>query len=52
MRRTDLEELFAEIQVGDQVEIQTEPDAEVAGIFGELPAAEDNSDGAAVGEWQ
>jgi len=52
MRRTDLEELFAEIQVGDQVEIQTEPDSEVAGIFGELPAAEDNSDGAAVGEWQ
>lgn len=49
MHRTDLEELFAEVEVGDQVEIRTEPDAEVAGIFGEARAAEDTGDGAAAG---
>jgi len=49
MHRTDLEELFAEVEVGDQVEIRAEPDAEVAGIFGEVPAAEDATVGAAAG---
>jgi lipoprotein-anchoring transpeptidase ErfK/SrfK len=49
MHRTDLEELFAEVEVGDQVEIRAEPDAEVAGIFGEVPAAEDATAGAAAG---
>lgn len=49
MHRADLEELFAEIELGDQVEIRGASDAEVAGIFGELPAVEDNLDGAAVG---
>ena len=49
MHRADLEELFAAVEVGDQVEIRAEPDAEVAGIFGELPAAEDTPDGVGVG---
>lgn len=49
MHRTDLEELFAAVEVGDQVEIRADPDAEVAGIFGVVPAAEDTADGAAVG---
>ena len=40
MHRTDLEELFTEVEVGDQVEIRAEPDAEVAEIFGELPAGD------------
>ena len=49
MHRADLEELFAQVELGDQVEIRTDADDEVAGIFGELPAAEDTVDGAAVG---
>ena len=48
MHRTDIEELFAEVEVGDQVEIRAEPDAEVAGIFGDVPTAEDKTDGTAV----
>ena len=40
MHRTDLEELFTEVEVGDQVEIRAETDAELAEIFGELPAAD------------
>ena len=48
MHRTDIEELFAEVEVGDQVEIRAEPDAEVAGIFGDVPTAGDKTDGMAV----
>jgi len=47
MHRADLEELFSEVEVGDQVEIRAEPDAEVAEIFGELPAGD--TDNQAVG---
>ena len=43
MHRTDLEELFAQVEVGDEVEIRAEPDAEVAGIFGELPGTDDHA---------
>src|SRR5437016_4211521 len=46
MHRTDLEELFTEVEVGDQVEIRAEPDAEVAEIFGALPAGD--TDNAAI----
>lgn len=49
MHRSDLEELFAEVEVGDQVEIHAEPDAEVAGIFGEMPDVEGTTDQVAVG---
>ena len=51
MHRKDLEELFANVQVGDQVEIRGETDAELASIFGELPGAEtttDNADSTAI----
>ena len=44
MHRKDLEELFANVQVGDQVEIRGEADAELASIFGELPGAESTTD--------
>ena len=44
MHRKDLEELFANVQVGDQVEIRGEADAELASIFGELPASENTTD--------
>lgn len=40
MHRKDLEELFANVQVGDQVEIRGEADAGLASIFGDLPGAE------------
>ena len=43
MHRTDLEELFAQVEVGDEVEIRAEPDAEVAGIFGELQGTDDHA---------
>ena len=46
MHRTDLEELFAQLEVGDQVEIRAEADAEVAGIFGDVPSAESTTDSA------
>ena len=39
MHRKDLEQLFASVQVGDQVEIRDAGDEELASIFGELPAA-------------
>ena len=48
MHRTDIEELFAEVEVGDEVEIRSEPDAEVAGIFGDVPATENKADSAPV----
>jgi len=44
MHRKDLEELFANVQVGDQVEIRADADAELASIFGELPGAESTTD--------
>lgn len=47
MHRTDIEELFAQVEVGDEVEIRSEPDAEVAEIFGDVPTTE-KADGAAV----
>jgi hypothetical protein len=46
MHRKDLEELFAAVQVGDQVEIRSEIDEEVAGIFGELPGTTTTTDSA------
>lgn len=45
MHRKDLEDLFANVQVGDQVEIRTATDPELASIFGEAPSAESESDG-------
>lgn len=36
MHRKDLEQLFAQVQVGDEVEIVGEDSSEVASIFGEL----------------
>lgn len=48
MHRNDIEELFAQVEVGDEVEIRAEPDPEVAGIFGDVPAGEIKTDGAAV----
>lgn len=48
MHRTDLEELFAEVEVGDQVEIRAEPDAEVAGIFGDVPPVNNTTDSEAA----
>jgi lipoprotein-anchoring transpeptidase ErfK/SrfK len=48
MHRTDLEELFTQVEVGDQVEIRAEADAEVAGIFGDVPSAENTTDTAAA----
>lgn len=41
MRKSDLEELFATMDTGDEVEIRSERDAELAAIFGdtENPAA-------------
>jgi hypothetical protein len=53
MHRQDLEELFAELHVGDQVEIRAVQDPEINSIFGEEPATENESDGvisAATGE--
>jgi lipoprotein-anchoring transpeptidase ErfK/SrfK len=45
MHRQDLEELFADLQVGDQVEIRAAADPEVDLIFGKEPAAEQENDG-------
>ena len=39
MHRKDLEQLFAQVQVGDRVEIVGEDSSELASIFGELPGA-------------
>lgn len=39
MHRKDLEQLFAQVQVGDQVEIHGEDSAEISSIFGEMPGA-------------
>lgn len=38
MHRKDLEELFADVQVGDQVEIRAAADPELESIFGAPPA--------------
>lgn len=45
MHRQDLEELFADLHVGDQVEIRAAADPEITSIFGEEPAAERENDG-------
>jgi lipoprotein-anchoring transpeptidase ErfK/SrfK len=45
MHRQDLEELFADLQVGDQVEIRATADPEVDLIFGKEPTAEQENDG-------
>ena len=37
MHRKDLEELFADVQVGDQVEIRVADDPEMESIFGAMP---------------
>jgi len=39
MHRKDLEQLFAQVQVGDQVEIRATADDELSAIFGALPEA-------------
>ena len=39
MHRKDLEQLFAEVQVGERVEIRGAADEEVSSIFGALPEA-------------
>lgn len=44
MHRRDLEQLFAMVQAGDEVEIRGEDDAaELSEIFGELPGMENDS---------
>jgi lipoprotein-anchoring transpeptidase ErfK/SrfK len=47
MHRKDLEELFASVQVGDQVEIRADADAELATIFGYTLATDSSGDGTA-----
>jgi hypothetical protein len=44
MHRKDLEELFAKVQLGDQVEIRGEENEELAAIFGEPAATEITTD--------
>jgi lipoprotein-anchoring transpeptidase ErfK/SrfK len=44
MHREDLEELFASMQVGDQVEIRGEADNETAAIFGDPALADSSAD--------
>ena len=39
MHRKDLEQLFAAVQIGDEVEIRDAGDDELTSIFGELPSA-------------
>lgn len=48
MHRKDLEQLFAAVQVGDQVEIRGEGDEELASIFGEVPGSAVSTDAPAV----
>ena len=43
MHRKDLEELFAVMQVGDQVEIRSDGDPEVATLFGDSPETSDGT---------
>jgi lipoprotein-anchoring transpeptidase ErfK/SrfK len=47
MHRKDLEQLFAAVQVGDQVEIRDAGDDELASIFGELPNAASSTEAVA-----
>jgi hypothetical protein len=47
MHRKDLEQLFASVQVGDQVEIRDAGDYELASIFGELPSATSSAEAVA-----
>ena len=48
MHRKDLEELFASVQVGDQVEIRADADPELGTIFGDAPAGESTNEGTAT----
>jgi hypothetical protein len=48
MHRKDLEQLFASVQVGDQVEIRDSRDDELASIFGELPTAASSTEAVAT----
>lgn len=48
MHRKDLEELFAQVQVGDQVEIRSDADPELATIFGDLQPTESASEAPAT----
>ena len=48
MHRKDLEQLFAAVQVGDQVEIHGEGDEELASIFGEVAGSAVSADVSAV----
>lgn len=52
MGKSDLEELFAEVETGDQVEIIGEPDAETAEVFGdaEKPSADTVAETASADE--
>jgi lipoprotein-anchoring transpeptidase ErfK/SrfK len=47
MHRNDLEQLFASVQVGDQVEIRDAGDDELASIFGELPSSASSTEAVA-----
>ena len=47
MHRKDLEQLFASVQVGDQVEIRDTGDDDLASIFGELPSASSSTEAVA-----
>ena len=47
MHRKDLEQLFASVQVGDQVEIRDGGDDELASIFGELPGTTNSTEAVA-----
>jgi lipoprotein-anchoring transpeptidase ErfK/SrfK len=49
MHRKDLEQLFASVQVGDQVEIRDAGDGELASIFGELASASRSTEAVASG---
>ena len=44
MHRKDLEQLFASVQVGDQVEIRGSADQKLDSIFGELPGTTTSTD--------
>jgi lipoprotein-anchoring transpeptidase ErfK/SrfK len=47
MHRKDLEQLFASVQVGDQVDIRDAADDELASIFGELPGTANSTEAVA-----
>jgi L,D-transpeptidase catalytic domain len=44
MHRQDLEELFADVQVGDEVEIHASADSELESIFGDVPSERESDE--------